>query len=69
MIPNLHLAELIAGDRMREARAWAAQRHLVKSLGPAVTPFRVTLGLTLIRMGHWLADRRASGPARARVTA
>ena len=69
MIPNLHLAELIARERIREARARAAQHHLVKSLGPAARPFRVSFGLALIRMGHWLADRRASEPARARVAA
>jgi hypothetical protein len=68
MIPNLHLEELIARDRMNEARARAAQRNLV-STTRAASPLRVTLSLTLIRMGQWLAGRQASQPARARVAA
>ena len=68
MIPNLHLEELIARERMNEARTRAAQRNLA-SMARAASPLRVTLGLILIRMGQWLAGRQASQPARTRVAA
>lgn len=72
MILNVHLAELVARDRMREALAHAKWQLLVRSDRPPRLPIRVALGLALIRAGHWLADRSAGAgpePGRARVTA
>jgi len=61
---NYHVAELIARDRLREARQIAAQAHLIKDLSNNSQSLRVTVGLGLIRMGRWLA-----GPAAKRQTA
>ena len=65
---NMYLQEQLVRDRLDEARAMAARHAVVRSLRPARRPVRVTLGLTLIRAGHWLAGRaprRAGQPRRA----
>ena len=65
---NGYLAEQIAKDRMKEARALARVARMMDATGSAPEPLRVTLGLALIRLGHSLAGRaakRAAGPRRA----
>ena len=66
---NYHIAELIAKDRLREARQIAAQAHLIKDLAHDSEPLRVTVGLGLIRMGRWLAGPPAKRQAARRVAA
>ena len=64
---NPQLEELMARQRLDEARAEAARWALVRSLRPARRPVRVTVGLALIRTGHWVAGRaprRVSAPRR-----
>jgi hypothetical protein len=61
---NAHLFEQLARERLTEARAEAARLALVRALRPA-RPFRVVLGLALIRVGRWLAGR-AARPTRVR---
>ena len=56
---NMHVEECWAHEKLREARAEAARQNLVSSLRES-RPFRVSLGLALIRTGRWLA-----GPAPA----
>jgi hypothetical protein len=67
---NWYLEELLARERLDEARKLAAQRAMVRAIAPARHPVRLALGLALIRAGHWVAGR---GPRRAgqpsRVTA
>ena len=65
---NYYMAEQAAKDRLNEAREMAAQARLVAMAGPAPEPFRVVLGLALIRLGRSLAgpsSKRASSPRRA----
>ncbi len=65
---NAYLAEQIAKDRLKEARALARVARLMDASGSAPDPLRVTVGLALIRLGHSLAGRaakRAAAPRRA----
>ena len=64
---DTHQLECLARERLDEARAQAATRALVRSLRPARQPLRVWVGLSLIRLGRWLAQRtpkRAAQPGR-----
>jgi hypothetical protein len=64
---NPQLEEQVARQRLEEARAEAAHRALLRSLRPARRPMRVTVGLALIKAGHWVAGRaprRVSTPRR-----
>jgi hypothetical protein len=67
---NMYLDEQLVRDRLEDARAMTARQALVRGLRPARRPVRVTLGLALIRAGHWMAGRapRRTGQPR-RVTA
>lgn len=65
---NTHLEAWLVRERLEEARAFAAQQAVLQSLRPARRPVRVFLGLSLIRIGRWLAGKapRAAGePKRA----
>jgi hypothetical protein len=65
---NYYMAEQAAKDRLSEAREMAAQARLAAMAGDAPEPFRVILGLALIRLGRSLAGhsaKRASSPRRA----
>jgi hypothetical protein len=65
---NMYLDEQLARDRLDEARAIAARQMLASRFQPARRPVRVTVGLALIRAGHWVAGRaprRAGEPRRA----
>ena len=65
---NLYLEEVIARERLDEARAWTARQASIRSLRSVARPVRVVLGLALIRIGHWVAGRtprRARAPRRA----
>jgi hypothetical protein len=57
---NIYLEELLARERMREARAIAARHALVESLGPLRRPIRVAFGHALIRVGRRVAGRGSS---------
>jgi hypothetical protein len=64
---NTHAEECWAYQKLADARAEAAREHLVASLKPSRSTFRVALGLALIRTGRWLAGSpasRASQPKR-----
>ena len=67
---NIFLDEQLVRERLAEARAFAVQQALIRSLRPVRRPVRVAVGQALIRVGHWVAGR---GPRRAgaqsRVTA
>ena len=65
---NLQVDELVARQRLEEARAEAARWALIRQLRPARNPLRAALGLALIKAGHWVAGRaprRAGQPRRA----
>ena len=65
---NAYLAEQIAKDRLKEARAMARVARLMDAADSGPDPLRVTVGLALIRLGRSLAGRaakRAAGPRRA----
>jgi hypothetical protein len=57
---NTHAEECWAHQKLAEARAEAARQHLVASLKPSRSAFRVGLGLALIRTGRWLAGSPAT---------
>jgi hypothetical protein len=64
---NPQLEEQVARQRLEEARAEAAHWALLRSLRPARRAMRVTVGLALIKAGHWVAGRaprRVSTPRR-----
>jgi hypothetical protein len=65
---NVYLHELIARERIAEARAQAAQLALVQSLSPAPRPIRVAFGRALIRVGHWVAGQEPGHAHASRVT-
>jgi hypothetical protein len=67
---NPQLEEQVARQKLDEARAEAARLALVRSLRPARRPVRVTVGLALIKAGHWVAGRAPRRVATSRrVTA
>jgi len=62
-----HLEAWMVRERLEEARAFAARQAVLQSLRPERRPVRVSLGLSLIRIGRWLAGqapRSASEPHR-----
>jgi hypothetical protein len=64
---NMYLDEQLVRDRLDDARATAARQALASRLRPVRRPVRVTVGLALIRAGHWVAGRaprRAGEPRR-----
>jgi hypothetical protein len=64
---NWYLAEQIATDRLKEARALARAARLMDAADSGPNPLRVTIGLALIRLGRSLAGRaakRAASPRR-----
>jgi hypothetical protein len=67
---NWYLAEQIARDRLKEARAQARAARLMDAADSGPDPLRVTIGLALIRLGRSLAGRAAKRAANPRrVTA
>ena len=55
-------------ERLDEARAAAARERLLLLARPEREPFRVVVGLAMIKAGRWLArtsSRRAAEPKRA----
>jgi len=58
---NYYMAEQAAKDRLNEAREIAAQARLAAMASPAPEPFRVVVGLALIRLGRSLAGHSAKG--------
>ncbi len=65
---NPQMEELVARQRLEEARADAARWALIRQLRPARHPMRVAVGFALIKVGHWVAGRaprRAGQPRRA----
>jgi len=63
---NAYLAEQIAKDRLKEARALARTARLMDDADSGHDPLRVTIGLALIRLGRSLAGRAAKRAARPR---
>jgi hypothetical protein len=63
----MYLEEVIARERLDEARAWVARQARIQSLRSVARPVRAVLGLALIRIGHWVGrtPRRAGAPRRA----
>jgi hypothetical protein len=67
---NIHLQECLVRERLNEARALAARNRLVRSFRTGRLPVRVFVGLTLIRLGRFLAGGPPSPAAEPdRVTA
>ena len=65
---NYYLAEQIAKDRLTEARAMATRARLMESVRANPSPWRVALGLALIRVGRSLAGqavKSSTSPRRA----
>jgi hypothetical protein len=65
---NPQMEEVVARQRLEEARAEAARWALIRQLRPAQRPMRVAVGFALIKVGHWVAGRaprRAGQPRRA----
>ncbi len=65
---NPQMEEVVARQRLNEARADAARWALIRQLRPARHPMRVAVGFALIKIGHWVAGRtprRAGQPRRA----
>jgi hypothetical protein len=65
---NIYLEELIARERIAEARAQAAQLALIQDLSPSPRRIRVAFGRGLIRIGHWVAGPEPRHSHAGRVT-
>ena len=65
---NIYLDELIARERIADARAEAAQLALLRDLSPTPRPMRVAFGRALIRVGHWMAGQEPRPSHARRVT-
>ena len=65
---NIYLEELIARERIADARAQAAQLALIQGLSPAPRRIRVAFGRALIRIGHWVAGPEPRHSHARRVT-
>ena len=63
---NAYLAEQIAKDRLKEARALARTARLMDAADSGPDPLRVTVGLALIRLGRSLAGRAAKSATNPR---
>jgi len=59
---NIYLIEYWAKERLSEVRAAATRERLVESLQPR-PPFRVALGLALIRLGQRLQGAYPTAPS------
>ncbi|PYN76254.1 MAG: hypothetical protein DMD96_26400 [Candidatus Rokuibacteriota bacterium] len=59
---NIYLIEYWAKERLSEVRAAATRERLVESLQPR-PPFRVALGLALIRLGQRLQGAHPTAPS------
>jgi hypothetical protein len=63
-----HLEAELAKVRIQEARDWATRQAVLKSLRTRRAPVRVVIGLSLVRVGRWLAGsakRPRTAPRRA----
>jgi hypothetical protein len=62
-----YLMESLVKERFERIREFAARQALLRSLKPARQPWRVTLGIALIRAGRWCLRGvpRAVEPRRA----
>lgn len=56
---NAYFLELLVRERLAEAQAFASKRAVADSLRLPRQPVRVSLGVTLIRVGHWLLGKFA----------
>jgi len=64
------LEERLVRDRLDEALAYAARERLVSTLRATRPPVRVLVGLSMIRVGRWLAGRASEAAGEpGRVTA
>ncbi len=54
---NEYHADYLAHDRMAEAQARAARRHLLAAARLPRPRLRVQIGRALIRIGQWMAER------------
>jgi hypothetical protein len=68
---NPQLEELMARQRLDEARAEAARYALLRDGRRARRPLRIIVGFALIKAGHWVAGRapRRGGRPRPAVMA
>jgi len=66
---NIYQDELLARERLEEARAIAARDALLRSLGPVRRPMRMVVGRALIRAGHFVAGRPPRRTQASRATA
>ena len=54
---NAYFLEVLVRERLAEARAAGTSVALIRSLCPPRRSVRVTLGIALIRIGHWLVGQ------------
>ena len=54
---NEYHADYLAHDRMAEAQARAARRHLLAAARRPRRRLRARIGRALIRIGEWMAER------------
>lgn len=65
---NIYLDELIARERIADARAQAAQIAMLQDLPPAPRRIRMAFGRALICLGQWLAGREPGHSDARRAT-
>jgi hypothetical protein len=61
-----YFSELVAQERLDRLRRFAAQQALLRASEPPSRPWRVTVGLALIKAGRWVL-RGVPGRATAAV--
>jgi hypothetical protein len=54
---NAYFLELLVRERLAEARAAGTRAARIRSLRPPRRSVRATLGIALIKIGHWLVGQ------------
>lgn len=66
---NDYQIDILVRQRLDDIRADARRAVLAAALAPPRQPLRVTLGVTLVRLGRWvLGDEHGVGPAPERAS-
>lgn len=63
---NVYVLEFLVRERLREAERLARVSQWMEPSDPRSRPFRVALGLAMIRAGRWVLGQASDAPAPGR---